>query len=162
MIAIDVKGGKETIKALRRLDPELRKEFNRNARSIAKPITDLAKSRYTRLPLSGFRREWNATGRQLTPTTIGRFRSGVSFKTDTSKKNRALFVIQQRNPLAEIFDMAGRKGANQLDRSLQAAGWGTASRVMWPAAEARLSEVQNALRHLVADAAKTVEQGMPK
>jgi hypothetical protein len=162
MIAIDIKGAKETVKALARLDPQLRKEFNRNARQVVKPITDLAKAKYTRLPLSGFRRQWNYKGRELTPVTIGRFRSGVTFKVDTSKKRSALFVVQQKNAVASIFDMAGRRNSNQLDRSLQAAGWGTASRVMWPAAEARLTDVQTALASLINDAAKTVQQGMPK
>jgi hypothetical protein len=162
MIAIDIKGGKETVKALTRLDPQLRKEFNRNARQVVKPITDLAKSKYTVLPLSGFRRRWTTGGRTLTPITIGRFRGGVTFKVDTSKKRSALFVVQQKNAVASIFDMAGRRNSNQLDRSLQAAGWGTASRVMWPAAEARLTDVQTALASLIDDAAKTVQQGMPK
>ena len=161
MIRLEIKGATETVKALRRLDPELRKEFNRNARQVVKPITDLAKSKYTRLPLSGFRRRWTVRGRPITPVTIGRFRSGVTFKVDTSKKRSSLFVVQQKNATASIYDMAGRKtGGNQLAASLEAAGWGTASRVMWPSTEARFSEVTHALTELVNEAALTVEKGM--
>lgn len=163
VVRIEVQGVKETIKALRRLDPELRKEFNRNARSVAKPITDLAKSKYNRLPLSGFRRRWTVNGRPLTPITIGRFRGGVTFKVDTSKKRSSVFIVRQNNAVAEIFDMAGRSNrGNQIDTSLQAAGWGTASRVMWPSAEARIGEVRGALDDLVKEAEKTVQRGMKR
>jgi hypothetical protein len=162
-IRIEVQGLKETLKALRRVDPELRKEFNRNARQVVKPITDLAKSKYTRLPLSGFRREWNYQGRELSPRTIGRFRSGVTFQVNTSKKGSSVFVVRQNNALAEIFDMAGRKTpGNPLDRSLRIAGWGSPSRVMWPAAEARITEVQGALLELVEDAAKVINRELAK
>lgn len=162
-ITIQVEGVKETLKALRRLDPELRKEFNRNARQLVKPITDLAKSKYTVLPLSGFRRRWTTGGRTLTPITIGRFRGGVTFKVDTSKKRSSVFLVRQNNAVAAIYDMAGRSNrGNQLDQSLQAAGWGTASRVMWPAAEARIGEVRGALNDLVKEAEKIVERGMAR
>jgi predicted phage tail protein len=43
---IEVVGAKEAIKALRRIDPELRKQFNRDARAIVKPALDEIKKSY--------------------------------------------------------------------------------------------------------------------
>jgi hypothetical protein len=159
LVTVELEGVKETLKALQRLDPELRKEFNRNARTIAKPAMDAAKAKYTTLPLSGFRRRWQSRGRDLSPKTIGRFRSGVTFRVDTSKKRESVFVIRQTNALAEITDMAGRRTpGNPLDRSLRLAGWGSPSRVMWPAVESKVSEIQGALSELVAAASETINR----
>jgi hypothetical protein len=158
-VTVELQGVKETLKALQRLDPELRKEFNRNARTIAKPAMDAAKAKYTTLPLSGFRRRWQSRGRDLSPKTIGRFRSGVTFRVDTTKKRESVFVIRQTNALAEITDMAGRRTpGNPLDRSLRLASWGSPSRVMWPAVESKVSEIQGALSELVAAASETINR----
>jgi hypothetical protein len=158
-VTVEIQGVKETLKALQRLDPAMRKEFNRNARTVAKPAMDAAKSRYTTLPLSGFRRRWTSGGRELSPKTIGRFRSGVTFRVDTTKKRESVFVIRQTNALAEITDMAGRRNrGNQLDRSLTIAGWGSPSRVMWPAVESKARDIQAALAELVAAASETINR----
>jgi len=42
-MAVRVEGAKEAIKTLRKIDPELRKEFNAEVRRIAAPIVDAAK-----------------------------------------------------------------------------------------------------------------------
>lgn len=158
-VTVEIQGVKETLKALRKLDPELRKEFNRNARTVAKPAMDAAKAKYTTLPLSGFRRRWRSGGRDLSPKTIGRFRSGVTFRVDTSKKRESVFIIRQTNALAEITDMAGRRTAgNPIDRSLRLAGWGSPSRVMWPSVESKAREVQAALSELVDAASETINR----
>lgn len=158
-VTVEIEGVKETLRTLRKLDPEMRKEFNRNARTVAKPAVDAAKGKYTRLPLSGFRRRWTVRGRELSPKTIGRFRSGVTFKIDTSKKRESVFTVRQVNALAEIYDMAGRRTpGNQLDRSLTIAGWGSPSRVMWPAVESKARDIQAAIAELVDAANETINR----
>ena len=163
-ITIEVDDVKDTIKQLRLIDPELRKQFNRDARSIAQPVMQEAKSRYTTLPLSGFRRKWtDKRGRELAPKTIGRFRFGVTFKVDTTRKRRSVFVVKQQNRLASAFDMAGRATpGNRLDASLDIAGFGQPSRVMWPAAEARIDEVQDALVTLVRETERMVDRKLKR
>ncbi len=153
-VRIEVDGVKDTLRMLRRVDPELRKQFNKDARQVVKPLMDDAKQRYTRVPLSGFNRRW----KDITPRTIGRYRSGVSFRVNTSDKRGAVFTVLQRNAAASVFDMAGRKGPNQLSRSLERAGWGTASRVMWPAAESKGDQAVAELLDLVNKVASRLDR----
>jgi len=157
--SIEVNGVRDVLKTLRQVDPELRKEFNRNARTIVKPIVDDAKRRYTVIPLSGFRRRWAPRGRELTPKPIGRWRSGVTFRVNASKKQRTVFTVQQKTPIAVVYDMAGRANTgNQLARSLAAAGWGQPSRVMWPAYDARIDDVRDELVDLITEAADRISR----
>lgn len=153
-VRIEVQGVKQTLRMLRSIDPELRKQFNKDARQVVKPLMDDAKQRYTRVPLSGFNRKW----KEITPRTIGRYRSGVSFRVNTSDKRGAVFTVLQRNAAASVFDMAGRNGTNQLSRSLERAGWGTASRVMWPAAETKGDQAIAELLNLVEQVANRLDR----
>ena len=155
---VEVEGTKQVLRTLRKVDPTLRKQFDKDARQVVKPLMDDAKQRYTRVPLSGFNRRW----RDITPRTIGRYRSGVQFRVNTSKKREAVFTVLQRNAAASVFDMAGRKQPNQLATNLERAGWGTPSRVMWPAAEARAEQVRNELIDLVVKAAETIERELER
>jgi hypothetical protein len=152
--SIEVNGVRDVLKTLRQVDPELRKEFNRNARTIVKPIMDDAKRRYTVIPLSGFRRRWAPEGRELTPKPIGRWRSGVTFRVNASKKQTTVFVVKQVNPIAAVFDKAGK----QLGANLAAAGWGQPSRVMWPAYDARIDDVRDELVDLITEAADRISR----
>ena len=153
-IRVDVQGVKAALRTLRRLDPDMRKQFDKNAREVVKPLMDDAKQRYTRVPLSGFNRRW----KEITPRTIGRYRSGVTFKVNTSDKRGTVFTVLQRNAAASVFDMAGRRSSNNLSRSLEAAGWGTASRVMWPAAETKGDAAVHELMRLVDEVAALINR----
>lgn len=150
-LSVRLEGVKDTIRLLGKLDPELRKQFNRDARKIVAPITDDAKARYNRLPLSGFSRVWAPRGgKPITPVTAARMRSGVYFSVSTSNKKRSVFKVVQRNRAAAIMDMAGKRTpGNRLDRSLRLNGWGSPSRVMWPAAEKNGDKVRDELLDLV-------------
>ena len=154
----EVIGVKETIKELRQLDPELRKEFNRNAKNVAKPVIDRAKSSYPAQYLSGMARMWSQRTRQLFPYSQRDAQKGVVFKINTGKRATAVLTIIQKNPAAAIIDMAGKRGGSspQGQRFISAL-FGSPSRVMWPAYESSETEVQRAMMELVEDAAKTVE-----
>lgn len=158
-----VQGARETIVALNKLDRELRKQFNKDARALAKPIIDEAKRRYTTVPLSGMARNWSQRGRPKFPFTVAAARKGVKFKIDTSKRLKTgparpvgIISIKQDNPAAVIFDMAGKATTNRLSQQLSAR-WGGPSRVMWPAAEQELPNVERGMRNLVHDAERTVQ-----
>lgn len=156
-------GVKVTIKELRTLDPELRKEFNRNAKNVAKPVLDRAKASYPAQYLSGMARLWRdrRNGRQLFPYSQREAQKGVVFKIDTGKRATAVLTIIQKNPAAAIIDMAGKKGGEgpkgeRYVRTLHLFH-GAPSRVMWPAYESSANQVENAMMELVQDAAQTVE-----
>ena len=64
---IQVVGVKDTINALKKIDPQLQKDFRAQANEIAKPAIDAAKNVYTQVPLSGMQYKWSSRGRQLFP-----------------------------------------------------------------------------------------------
>ena len=58
--------------------------------------------------------------------------------------------VVQGSASGSVFDMAGRKNrGNPIDKSLNSAGFPSASRSMWPAAEANLDNVERAVRKSV-------------
>lgn len=156
----EVIGVKETIKELRQLNPELRKEFNRNAKNVAKPVIDRAKSSYPAQYLSGMARLWRdkKSRRVLFPYVQKDAQKGVVFKIDTGKRATAVLTIIQKNVAAAIIDMAGKRGGDgPKGQRFVATLFGSPSRVMWPAYESSETEVERAMMELVEDAAKTVE-----
>ena len=158
MTNVEVIGVKETIKELRSLDPELRKQFNRDARKIAEPITNEAKSRYPAKYLSGMARTWSQRGRKLFPYTQRDAQRGVVFKIDTGRRATSILTIIQKNPAAAIVDMAGKAGGtNAQGARFISALFGQPSRVMWPAAESKQDQVTDAMMELVKEAAQQVE-----
>jgi hypothetical protein len=111
----EITGVKETIKALRRIDPELRKEFNAKYKDAVSPMTNAAKALYDdkRFP-SGTKRTWAPGGRKIFPLTAAKAQNGVKVKINTSYRDRNAFYVMQSNPAAAIFDMAGKKNLNGL------------------------------------------------
>lgn len=152
-----VQGVKEAAKALRRIDPELRKEFNANVRQIAAPIVEAAKSNYNDFTLpSGVRRSWSQGGRLLFPFDARKARQGVRTKIDTRTRSRSSIKVVQSNPAAAIYEFAGAKTANPLGRAFNYRGRRPA-RVMWPAAEQNITGVTDQMKELVKDVEKLIE-----
>jgi len=158
---VQVIGVKDTIKELRSIDPDLRKQFNRDAKEIAQPIIDKAKSDYKTRYLSGMSRAWSQRGRKLFPYTQRDAQRGVVFKIDTGKRATSILTIIQKNPAAAIIDMAGKQGGQpgKGEQFVRAMGFdhGSPSRVMWPAAESQEGRVENAMIELVDKVANQVQ-----
>jgi hypothetical protein len=105
----EITGVKETIKALRRIDPELRKEFNAKYKDAVSPMTNAAKAVYDdqRFP-SGTKRTWAPGGRKIFPLTAAKAKTGVKPKINTSYRGGTALYVMQANPAAAVFDIAGR------------------------------------------------------
>jgi len=158
MTDIQVIGVKETIKELRQLDPELRKQFNRDAKKVAQPVIDKAKGSYPTKYLSGMFQTWSQRGRQLFPYSQREAQKGVVFKINTSRSAVGILTIIQKNPAAAIIDMAGKgSGTNAQGARFISALFGSPSRVMWPAYESTQDQVEREMLNLVRDASETVE-----
>jgi hypothetical protein len=161
MSDIQVIGVKETIKELRRLDPELRKQFNRDAKKVAQPVVDKARNSYPTRYLSGMARAWSQRGRQLFPYSQRDAQRGVVFQIKTSRSAVGILTIIQKNPAAAIIDMAGKSNGEgaQGERYVRALAlfYGQPSRVMWPAYESTKDQVQREMLDLVRDASETVQ-----
>ena len=163
MTNVEVIGVKDVIKELRQLDPELRKQFNRDARQIAQPIIDKAKSSYPAQFLSGMAYSWRdkRTRRVLFPYIQKDAQRGVVFKIDTGRRATSVLTVIQKNPAAAIIEMAGKQGGEgeQGARFVRALTLfhGAPARVMWPAAESQEGRVQDAMIEVINKAAATVE-----
>ena len=149
-------GGAAAIKALKNIDPEYRKQFNRDAKNIVAPLIADAKSGYPQMPLSGMKYKWtDKRGRTLLPWTVNKVRAGVKFKTSTRRNKSAVLYVTQSDPAGAIFEVAGKANpgtnfnSNLRDR---------APRVLWPTAEKHLPEVQRGLSDLVRGVIKRVNE----
>jgi hypothetical protein len=147
MANIQVVGIKDTLKDLRTFDPQARKQFARDAKQIAAPITNEAKSKYPQLPLSGMRYRWRQRGRDLLPWDARRARSGVTVKIDAGRRRNGVITIIQKDPAASIIEFANNN--NRLGRSLSTLAWGAPARVMWPAADSHLKDVTREMKQAI-------------
>jgi hypothetical protein len=138
---VEVIGVKQMLQDLRQIDPEARKQFAKDAKQIASPIIVAAQAKYPAQALSGMRYRWTQNGRQLFPWDQRKARRGVQVKVDAGRKKDGVVTIIQKDPAASIYDIAGRGTSNRLGDALTAFA-GNPSRVMWPSAEAHITDVQ--------------------
>lgn len=145
---IRVDGVKETIASLKKIDPELRKTFNRQVKEIAKPIITAAQGRYRSQDFpSGTARAWNQRGRPIFPLDTQKAVRGVTAQISTSRRSASTIAVVQKNAGAAVFEFAasGNLGAAFNSKN------GAPARVMWPAADS----AQNAVS---AEMARYVEE----
>jgi hypothetical protein len=108
---VQVKGGIELRKALKKFTPDLAKETQKEMGSLLKPITAKARGFIpSQAPLSGWGKasvnaRWYWDGRAA--------KKGVGYKTTPSKPNRSGFRslarIQNASMSGAIYETAGRK-----------------------------------------------------
>jgi hypothetical protein len=151
----EIVGAKDAIKALRKLDPELRKQFNRDVKQIVAPIVDDAKNAYPQQMLSGMERNWTQRNNQKFPYNAKRARAGVKHKIDTRRDARSVIKVQQTDPAATIIEFAG-KNRNPLGTALNQ--FGRVARFMWPAAQRNLRQVETEMTRSVMDAVRQVQK----
>lgn len=160
-VKTEIVGAKEAIKSLRKIDPELRKQFNRDVKTITAPVVDAAKTAYPTMPLSGMSRIWSAGGRQLLPWSASKARLGVQVKIDTSKRAVSVIRIQQKDPAANIYELAGKRASNPKGRAFidnLEARFGRAQRVLWPTYERNSAEVTQRISETVLAASREVQK----
>ena len=121
---IQVVGVKDTINALRKIDPQLQKDFKADATDIAQPALKAAKAVYKQVPLSGMKYKWKEPDRKRLnfPFTVAKAVAGVRVRFDTRRNAVGVILIQQYDPAAAIFETAGRVNANKLNTSLMFVG----------------------------------------
>jgi len=141
MATVEVIGVKQMLQDLRQIDPEARKQFAKDAKQIASPIVVAAQAKYPQQALSGMRYRWISKGRQLLPWDQRKARRGIQVKVDAGRKKDGVVTIIQKDPAAAMYDRAGAGKQNRLGDALTAFA-GNPSRVMWPSAEAHITDVQ--------------------
>ena len=156
---VSVVGVKETINALKQIDPQLQKDFRTAATSIAQPAINAAKDMYTQVPLSGMAYKWNSRGRQLFPFTVAKAKNGVKLRIDTRRNAVGVILIEQKDPATAIFETASRANANRLGDSLGFVGAGR-TRLIGPAVYKARRGIEAEMEKMILDTARTVRQAM--
>ena len=148
-LTIQVDGVKEAVKYLNQVEPGFRKAYVANMKQIAKPMTDAMQSQYddSKFP-SGTKRNWSPGGRQVFPLSASKAVRGVGVRVN-NKKRGAAFSVMQKNPAAAIFDIAGRANVNPLGTAFSTKFGRSASRVIWPVFEARISDLTTEVQKVV-------------
>lgn len=156
-VSTDVVGIRDTIRALNRVEPGLRRQFNAQAAAIAAPAIAEVQKSYTRVPLSGMNRAWTQGARRLFPFDLGRARRNVKLKVDASRTAIAVINIQQRDAGTAIFESAGRRTRNHLGNQLGPLE-PNHTRVLGPAVFRKRREITNEMMRLVRATMKRVER----
>ena len=156
---ISVVGVKETINALKKIDPQLQKDFRAQANEIAQPAINAAKEMYTQVPLSGMQYKWSSKGRQLFPFSVAKAKSGVKLRIDTRRNAVGVILIEQKDPATAIFETAGRANANRLGDQLGFIGAGR-TRLIGPAVYKARRGIEAQMEKMILDTARTVRQAM--
>jgi len=126
---VKVAGLKETLIALNKIEPELRKQFLRDVNEVAEPALTAARNAYKFVPLSGMSRSWDGTGverraagrisgRKVFPLTVEKAQRGIKVRLDTRRKATSSIVIEQTDSGWAVFETAGRKTTNPLGTHL--------------------------------------------
>ncbi len=162
---IEMVGVKDTINALRKIDPELQKDFKADATNIAKPAIDAAKKAYeplnnpsNPLALSGMKYRWREQGRSRLnfPFTVTKAQNGVKMRFDTRRGAVGVILIEQKDPGAAIFESAGRANANKLGNALGFVGAGR-TRLIGPAVYRARRGIEAEMTKMIAKTMRTVQ-----
>jgi hypothetical protein len=156
---ISVVGVKETINALKKIDPQLQKDFRAQANEIAQPAINAAKDVYTQVPLSGMQYKWNSRGRQLFPFSVAKAKSGVKLRIDTRRNAVGVILIEQKDPATAIFETAGRANANRLGDQLGFVAAGR-TRLIGPAVYKARRGIETQMEKMILDTARVVRQSL--
>ena len=156
---ITVSGVKETINALKKIDPQRHKDFRAQAAEIALPAINAAKDVYTQVPLSGMSYKWSSRGRQLFPFSVDKAKNGVKLRIDTRRNAVGVILIEQKDPATAIFETAGRLNANRLGDQLGFVGPGR-TRLIGPAVYKARRGVEAEMEKMILDTARTVRQAI--
>ena len=156
---VSVVGVKETINALKKIDPQLQKDFRAQANEIAQPAINAAKDVYTQVPLSGMQYKWNSRGRQLFPFSVAKAKSGVKLRIDTRRNAVGVILIEQKDPATAIFETAGRANANRLGDQLGFVSAGR-TRLIGPAVYKARRGIETQMEKMILDTARVVRQSL--
>ena len=156
---VSVVGVKETINALKKIDPQLQKDFRAQAKDIAEPAIKAAQDMYTQVPLSGMEYNWQQQGRTRKnfPFSVAKAKKGVQLRIDTRRKAIGVILIEQKDPAAAIFETAGRANANKLGNQLGFVGAGR-TRFIGPAVYRARRGIENEMKKMILDTAAVVRK----
>jgi hypothetical protein len=159
-VTSNVAGAKDALKTLRKLDPEARKQFLKDARADSSADRESSQICLPRQNLVGHEipLERSAQRSKLFPYTAAAARRGVSVKVDTRARSKSLIKVVQKDVAASIIETAGSKNRSQFASQLSFRLSRNPSRVMWPVAERNLDEVAKELELSLKEVEQLIER----
>lgn len=159
-MSMQIQGLESTLKALKKVKPEVQKQFFKDAKKIVRPAVDEAKNAYRSDYLSGMTRAWKDKDRGilLFPYNQGASSKGVTVATSLSKKQDAIINIIQKDIGASILDMAGKRSNKRNFGSNLTAVSDPPSRVMWRSYEKHAGQVESEMEKSVDEVMKQISQ----
>ena len=159
-------GVKQAINDLRKIDPQLQKDFKTDATAIAQPAINAGKAVYQSVPISNFAKDWNnktATGsRRIKGFSVDKAKAGVKMRFDTRRNAVGVILIEQKDQAAAIFEQAGRKNpGSRLDNSLRIAGFPVSAgrtRLIGPAIYKARRGIEGEMQKMILKTIRTVQK----
>lgn len=151
--SVTVVGVKDALRELGKIEPELKKQIQKDVKTILRPVVDEAKRAMPATPLSGMARSWKRG--VLFPYDQAQVQRSIGARFNTRKRGNSLAVIAvvMKSAAGTIYDMAGKRGGKTPQgRAMIAnleARFGKASRGMWPAYERNADAVNEAMERVV-------------
>ena len=163
---IEIVGVKQAINDLRKIDPQLQKDFKADATAIAQPAINAGKAVYQSVPISNFAKDWNnktATGsRRIKGFSVDKAKAGVKMRFDTRRNAVGVILIEQKDQAAAIFEQAGRKNpGSRLDNSLRIAGFPVSAgrtRLIGPAIYKARRGIEAQMEKMILKTIRTVQK----
>ena len=156
---IEMVGVKQTINSLRKIDPQLQKDFKADATAIAQPAVQAAKNVYRDVPLSGMQYKWAQNGRKIFPFVPGKAANGVKMRFDTRRNAVGVILIEQKDVAAAVFETAGRANANKLGSALGFVSAGR-TRLIGPAVYKARRGIEAEMTKMIAKTMRVVQAGL--
>jgi hypothetical protein len=169
-VAAEAQGLASAIKTLGKVDKELKKELVASMKKAADPLVNEARSLVpAAAPLSNWgnwKGGWN-TGKVTRGIKVSQRNTAQRGVGGQREETIRLLALVSSSAAGAIYDMAGRAGGSGRGSEGAARGramidkldtFGQASRTLWPAAERKLGDVQDAVRDAIADMEDTLQK----
>lgn len=143
----EIKGIREAVTSLNKIQPGLRKEFTAELNQIAAPALDVARNEYGSLglPLSGMGKIWTQNDRKLFPYSVAKAQKGVKIKLDTRRDALSVIMIMQTDQAASIYETAGRAKSSKLATNLGNTPKSGRTRLFGPAVYTKIRDITEAI-----------------
>jgi hypothetical protein len=165
--SLQVEGVAEVLKALAKVNPELRKATVKNMKDAGEPMAREARGLFPQQsPLSNWG-NWttpHARDRPLRPEEGKPWRARRLQRVKGARfglEQHPLLTLRQTDAAGAIVDMAGRRSKQDAQGRAfidQLRSFGVASRAMWPAAERTMAEVTRAVEAAINDMSRQIEE----
>ena len=169
-VAAEAEGLADAIRTLGKVDKELKKELVRSMKKAADPLVAEARSLIpSAKPLTnwyGWKGGWD-TSKVKRGIKVSQRNTAQRTREGQQQETIRLLALTQTNAAGAIYDMAGKAGGHGTGSEGLARGEAmirkldetrTSSRSLWPAAERRLGEVQDAVRDAIEDMERTINE----